>query len=101
MLFNRGLMSQTWPRFTAASLVIFGLIFNRFNVTLTAMSRPGEGFYFPGMIEVVISLAIVAAIIFFYNLMVKMFPVLPQHGDGHDSTDSGLNSQGGTLHGAS
>jgi len=72
--------AQTWLRFAAASMVIAGLIFNRFNVTLLAMNRPGEGFYFPGLIEFVITMAIISAIIFFYNIMVKMFPVLPDTG---------------------
>jgi len=72
--------AHTWLRFTAASMVIAGLIFNRFNVTLFAMKRPGEGFYFPHMMEFVITLAIISAIIFFYNIMVKMFPVLPDTG---------------------
>lgn len=72
--------AHTWLRFTAVTLVIAGLIFNRFNVTLFAMDRPGEGFYFPSMMEFVITMAIVSAIIFFYNIMVKMFPVLPDTG---------------------
>jgi formate dehydrogenase iron-sulfur subunit len=81
LLFNRSVRTHVWPRFTAASLVIFGLIFNRFNVTLSAMNRPGEGFYFPALTEIVISMSIVAAIIFFYNFTVKFFPVLPEHED--------------------
>jgi Ni/Fe-hydrogenase subunit HybB-like protein len=79
LLFNNRFRTRVWPRFTAAALVIFGLIFNRFNVTLYAMNRPGEGSYFPAVEEIIISMSIVCALIFFYNLMVKVFPVLPKH----------------------
>ena len=74
-----------WIRFTAASLMIFGLIFNRFNVTLMAMRRPGEGWYFPSPEEILITVSLVAAIMFFYTMFAKMFPVLPQV---HDETGS-------------
>ena len=61
--------------------MIGGLIFNRFNVTLLAMHRPGPGGYFPSVEELLITTGLVAGIIFFYNIMVKLFPVLP--GDPH------------------
>ncbi len=96
ILFVNRFRRNTWLRFTAASMVIFGLIFNRFNVTLLAMDRPGEGFYFPHLIEFVVSMAIVAAILFFYNIMVKMFPVLP---DTTDAVQPALTSD--NLGGAS
>lgn len=72
-------LRQDWRfRLAAATLVIIGLIFNRFNVTLLAMKRFGTGWYFPSLSEIVISMAIVSGILFFYNMMVRMFPVLPR-----------------------
>jgi formate dehydrogenase iron-sulfur subunit len=68
--------SGRW-RFITACLVIGGLIFNRFNVTLLAMHRPGPGGYFPSLEELLVTTGLVAGIIFFYNVMVKLFPVLP------------------------
>jgi len=94
LLFNKSIRNKVWPRFTAASLVIFGLIFNRFNVTLFAMNRPGEGFYFPALTEIIISMSIVSAILFFYNVMVKLFPVLPEHEEEHSPA---VSSGGGTA----
>jgi formate dehydrogenase iron-sulfur subunit len=101
VLFSSSMISNVWFRLGAAFLVIIGLVFNRFNVTLGAMARPGEGFYFPGVIEVVISMAIVAAIIFFYNIMVKMFPVLPDHGAAPVEHNPVSHTEGGIKHGAS
>jgi len=95
MLFTPRCNKHVWLRFTAMSLVILGLVFNRFNITLTAMNRPGEGFYFPGLIEIVISMAIVAAIIFFYNLTVKLLPVLPAHEPAHIKGDTAVHDDGG------
>jgi len=73
----RKFRQHTWLRFSAALLVILGLIFNRFNVTLFAMDRPGHGMYFPSPEELLISIGLVAAIVFFYSMMVRAFPVLP------------------------
>jgi len=73
--------ASKWWRFSAASLVIFGLVWNRFSATLFAMHRPGNGWYFPSVEELVVSVGIVSAIIFFYNIAVKLFPVLPAHED--------------------
>lgn len=78
ILLTPRLRSDWRYRLGAAALVIFGLIFNRFNVTLLAMKRFGSGQYFPSVEEIVVSMAIVSAILFFYNIMVRMFPVLPR-----------------------
>jgi len=74
--FVKATRTNSWVRFIAACLMVFGLIFNRFNVTLFAMDRPGEGFYFPSPEELFISAGLISAIIFFYGIMVRFFPVL-------------------------
>jgi formate dehydrogenase iron-sulfur subunit len=74
----RSFRGHIWIRFTAACLMIFGLIFNRFNVTLLAMDRPGADWYFPSPEEILITVSLVAAIMFFYTMFAKLFPVLPQ-----------------------
>lgn len=94
VFYNKRMRNQTWMRFGAASLVIFGLIFNRFNVTLFAMSRPGEGFYFPSPEELLISAGLVASIIFFFGIMVRSFPVLPALAHGHAAPAPGQGEAG-------
>jgi len=79
VLLNDRFREHMWVRFGAACLVIFGLVFNRFNVALLAMNRPGDGFYFPSASEVLITVGLISGIIFFYNITVKLFPVLPEH----------------------
>lgn len=81
LLGRRQTREHMWWRFAVACMVIGGLIFNRFNVTLLAMQRSGPGHYFPSVEEILITTALVCSIIFFYKLVVKLFPVLPQvHG---------------------
>ena len=83
--------THVWIRFIPASLMVFGLIFNRFNVTLLAMNRPGEsGFYFPSPSELFISAGLVAAIIFFYGIMVRFFPVLHGVNTGNKGSEAHL-----------
>jgi formate dehydrogenase iron-sulfur subunit len=77
LLSRRWVRQDMWWRFVGSCLVIFGLIFNRFNITLFAMHRPGPHRYFPSLEELLVTTALVSAIIFFYKMAVKLFPVLP------------------------
>ena len=79
ILLKPGFRASKWMRFSAASLVVLGLVWNRFSTTLFAMHRPGNGWYFPSVEELIITTGIVCAIIFFYNIAVMLFPVLPAH----------------------
>jgi len=79
-LFSRkSITHSVWPRFTAAALVILGLIINRFNVVMFGMERPGGGFYLPSIEEVLITCGIVATFLFFYNVLVRLFPIVEIH----------------------
>jgi Ni/Fe-hydrogenase subunit HybB-like protein len=77
LLMRRSVLESGRWRFIVSCLVIGGLIFNRFNVTLLAMHRPGPGRYFPSVEELLITTGLIAGIIFCYNIAVKLFPVLP------------------------
>lgn len=74
-----GVRNSTCASLFAALLVIIGVVFNRFNVTLGGMNMEVVGesgaAYFPSLQEILITIGIVAAIMFFYNIAVKMFPV--------------------------
>jgi Ni/Fe-hydrogenase subunit HybB-like protein len=41
-----------------------------------AMDRPGSGFYFPSIEELLITGGIVSGFMFFYNVVVRLFPVM-------------------------
>lgn len=63
--------------FTAACLIVGGVLLNRFNVFITAFSpRYGTVPYFPSVGEILITLGCIAAIMFLYRLFVTYLPVL-------------------------
>jgi len=61
--------------FGAATLVIFGVVFNRCNVAWLAMDIPGMVTYVPSYAELAITIAIIATLTFLFSLGVKTFPV--------------------------
>jgi Ni/Fe-hydrogenase subunit HybB-like protein len=59
---------------TAASLVIVGVVFNRFNVNFFTQAGTGT-FYFPAITEILVTLGLVSAIVLLYRLAVMHLPV--------------------------
>jgi formate dehydrogenase iron-sulfur subunit len=79
MLTNSKVRHHSAGRFLAASLVVFGVVFNRCNVTWLAMNMPGQGTYLPSLVELIITVSLIASLVFFFALAVKSFPVFAQH----------------------
>jgi len=73
MLTYSKIRRSPYLRCTAAVLIILGVLFNRLNVTFIGMNIPGV--YIPSLIEILISVATLAAIIFLYSLGIKLFPI--------------------------
>jgi Ni/Fe-hydrogenase subunit HybB-like protein len=65
-------------RAIAAGLVIFGLVLNRFNVSMFGMMDPSN-LYFPSIIETLVTVGIIAAHILFFVLIAKYFPIFEHH----------------------
>ena len=65
-------------RAVAAGLVIFGLILNRFNVSMFGMMDPRQ-LYFPSIIETMVTIGIISAHILFFVLIAKYFPIFEHH----------------------
>ncbi|HDR47118.1 MAG TPA: Ni/Fe-hydrogenase cytochrome b subunit [Geoalkalibacter subterraneus] len=63
----------------AASLAIFGLVLNRFNVSMFGMIQPGQEIYVPNMLESMVTIGIIAAHILFFVLIAKYFPIFEHH----------------------
>ncbi len=59
---------------TTASLVIVGVVFNRFNVNFFTQAGTGT-FYFPAVTEILVTLGLVSAIVLLYRLAVMHLPV--------------------------
>ena len=72
-------------RTIAACLVIFGLVMNRFNVSMIGMMDP-QHIYLPSTIETVVTIGIIAAHILFFVLIAKYFPIFEHHPETVDYT---------------
>jgi Ni/Fe-hydrogenase subunit HybB-like protein len=70
----------------AASLAIFGLVLNRFNVSMFGMIQPGQQIYVPNVLESVVTIGIIAAHILFFVLIAKYFPIFEHHPEAVDRT---------------
>jgi Ni/Fe-hydrogenase subunit HybB-like protein len=57
-----------------ASLVIIGVVFNRFNMTFFTQAGSGA-FYFPSIWEILVTLGLLSAIVMLYRLAVMHLPV--------------------------
>lgn len=93
---KRNRRSPRWL-FTSAALIVLGGGLYRFNVYLIGFNPGKEWVYFPSLAEVMITVGIVALEILGYQVLVKLFPVLPKlhlHGHGKPSA-----SQAGAIYG--
>ncbi len=62
-----------------ASLIIFGVVLNRFNVSMFGMIQPDQVIYFPSVIESLVTIGIIAGHILFFVLLAKYFPIFEHH----------------------
>jgi formate dehydrogenase iron-sulfur subunit len=79
MLTSAKVRRSTGGLFVAATLAVLGVVFNRVNVVWLGMTLPGEGTYVPSVLEILITVSIIAAIVFFFALAVRTLPVFPLH----------------------
>ncbi len=64
--------------FTAALLVVLGVMFNRINVFITAYHPVYKAQqYFPSIGEIAVTVGLIAALMFVYRVLVTIFPILP------------------------
>ena len=78
MLTSSKIRENNRLRSTAAWLVIFGVVLNRFNVSMFGMMAKGT-MYYPSFIESVVTIGIIAAHILFFVLIAKYFPIFEHH----------------------
>ncbi len=57
----------------------YGVVFNRVNVALLGMTLSGEETYFPSTLEFLVTLSMIASMVFFFSVAVKLFPVFSRH----------------------
>jgi Ni/Fe-hydrogenase subunit HybB-like protein len=78
MFLQKKVRSDNRLRATAAGLVIFGLVLNRFNVSMYGMIHDGTT-YVPSILESMVTIGIIAAEILFFVLIAKYFPIFEHH----------------------
>ena len=62
-----------------ASLVIAGVVLNRFNVSMFGMEQADQLIYYPSIIESLVTIGIIAAHVLFFVLLAKYFPIFEHH----------------------
>lgn len=86
MFLTKRIRTDKKMQLRAASLVIFGLVLNRFNVSMFGMIQPDQQVYVPSFIESTVTIGIIAAHILFFVLVAKYFPIFEHHPEATDYT---------------
>lgn len=70
--------------FSAAAMVVLGVVLNRVNVFIIGFKPVyGPGPYVPAWPEVVITIGMIAMLVLLYRLFVFVFPILEEEGSAH------------------
>ena len=78
MFIRKKVRTDNRLRAIAAGLLIFGLVLNRFNVSMYGMIHDGQ-VYIPSLVETLVTVGIIAAEILFFVLIAKYFPIFEHH----------------------
>ncbi len=78
MFASKEIQDSDQLRLIAAHHVVFGLILNRFNVSMFGM-MDGSNIYYPSIIETLVTIGIITAHILFFVLIAKYFPIFEHH----------------------
>jgi Ni/Fe-hydrogenase subunit HybB-like protein len=70
----------------AGLVVMFGLVLNRFNVSMFGMIQKNQQIYYPSLVESVVTIGIIAAHILFFAVVARYFPIFEHHPEGVDYT---------------
>jgi Ni/Fe-hydrogenase subunit HybB-like protein len=63
------------------------------------MVMPGEATYFPSLLEILITVSIIAAVVFFFTLAVKTLPVFPSETGEDLGTVPDIHTRSGGMSG--
>ncbi|HKJ99810.1 MAG TPA: Ni/Fe-hydrogenase cytochrome b subunit [Desulfotignum sp.] len=79
MLLNKTVRHSSKGLFTAAALIVGGVVMNRINVFIVGYRSPlSENGYFPAPSEILVTLGLIAALMFIYRVVVTYLPVLQE-----------------------
>lgn len=83
LLSSKSIRNSIPALLTTHGLVVFGVIFNRFNVVFLTQSKMGDAFYFPSWQEIAITVGLVSAGLFLYKLIVTYLPIFNHPAEEH------------------
>jgi Ni/Fe-hydrogenase subunit HybB-like protein len=69
----------------AGLVVMFGLVLNRFNVSMFGMIQENQQIYYPSVIESIVTIGIIAAHILFFAVIARYFPIFEHHSEDANS----------------
>ncbi len=78
MFTQKSVRNDDRRRVIAACLVVFGLVLNRFNVSMFGMMDPNQ-IYYPSVIESLVTIGIIAGHVLFFVLIARYFPIFEHH----------------------
>jgi hypothetical protein len=70
----------------ASMVVLFGLVLNRFNVSMFGLIQKDQQIYYPSFFESVVTIGIIAAHILFFALIARYFPIFEHYPEEVDNT---------------
>ena len=77
MMLSRRVRQSPRLLFTAATLIVLGVMFNRVNVFLVGYSPPfAEGSYFPALAEIAVTVGLIATLMLCYRALVTYLPII-------------------------
>ena len=79
MFLNKANREDKRMQLRGATMVVFGLVLNRFNVSMFGMIQPDQQIYIPSLIESLVTVGIIAAHVLFFVLIAKYFPIFEHH----------------------
>jgi Ni/Fe-hydrogenase subunit HybB-like protein len=86
VFFGKSVRTNSTLQLLAAGLVVFGLVLNRFNVSMFGMVQKNQEIYYPSSLESVVTIGIIAAHVLFFVLIARYFPIFEHHPEGVDYT---------------
>lgn len=78
-LHKRARTDGRWQLFAASLVALFGLVLNRFNVSMFGMIQKNAQIYFPSYLETTVTIGIIAAHVLFFVLVARYFPIFEHH----------------------
>jgi Ni/Fe-hydrogenase subunit HybB-like protein len=80
MFLTKKIRTDSSMQLRAASMVaFFGLVLNRFNVSMFGMIQENQKIYYPSFPESLVTLGIIAAHVLFFAVIARYFPIFEHH----------------------